>query len=293
MALMQRGMEDLQDWFSRRTAMFPYQAIMGGYSDNLTNPIYGLNFAIQSHPNMYVAGYGKVPFANIFNAAYETAVANALATLVDDPTHHFSMAQVRNLVYLFNYHLGIPMNIKGHMAPIIFIPPALAWQLIGDPEYRDAIKFAQDRGDTNALWTGLLEGTFVEGAFIIMDDYVPSAYIAGDAGYDATIGTVHYGPYANSTPTYMTNPRDAGTRKAAVVVGAGCISGGYASELAYESENADYKQFLGDAADCILGFQRSDIIDDDNYFGNGAGAFYQCATSLEMWFYAQDQLTAI
>jgi hypothetical protein len=293
MALMQRGMEDLQDWFSRRTAMFPYQAIMGNMSDNLTNPIYGLNFPIQSHPNSYVAGYGKVPFANVFNAAYETAMSNALATLVDDATHHFSMAQIRNLVYLFNWHLGIPMNIQGHMAPIIFIPPALAWQLIGDPEYRDALKFAQNRGDTNALWTGLLEGTFVEGAFLIMDDYVPSAYLNGDTNYDATIGTVHYGPYANSTPLYMSNPRDTGTRKAAVVVGAGCVSAGYASELGYESETADYQQFLGDAADTIMGFQRSDITDDDNYFGNGAGSFYQNATSLVMWFYAADQLTAI
>ena len=293
MALMQRGMEDLQDWFSRRTAMFPYQAILGNMSDNLTNPIYGLNFSLQSHPNTYVAGYGKVPFANVFNAAYETAVSNALATLVDDPTHHFSMAQIRNLVYLFNWHLGIPMNIQGHMAPIIFIPPALAWQLIADPEYRDALKFAQNRGDSNALWTGLLEGTFVEGAFIIMDDYVPSAYIVGDTGYDATIGTVHYGPYSNSTPLYMANPRDTGTRKPAIVVGAGCVSAGYASELGYESETADYNQFLGDAADTIMGFQRSDITDDDNYFGNGAGAFYQNATSLVMWFNAQDQLTAI
>ena len=293
MALMQRGMEDLQDWFSRRTAMFPYQALLGNYSDNLTNPLYGLNFSIQSHPNTYVAGYGKVPFANVFNAAYETAMSNALATLVDDPTHHFSMAQIRNLVYLYNWHLGIPMNIQGHMAPIIFIPPALAWQLIADPEYRDALKFAQNRGDTNALWTGLLEGTFVEGAFIIMDDYVPSAYITGDTGYDATIGTVHYGPYSNSTPTYMSNPRDTGTRKPAIVVGAGCISAGYGSELGYESETEDYKQFLGDAADTIMGFQRSDITDDDNYFGNGAGAFYQNATSVVMWFYAADQLTAI
>jgi hypothetical protein len=126
-----------------------------------------------------------------------------------------------------------------------------------------------------------------------MDDYVPSAYIVGDTGYDATIGTVHYGPYSNSTPLYMANPRDTGTRKPAIVVGAGCVSAGYASELGYESETADYNQFLGDAADTIMGFQRSDITDDDNYFGNGAGAFYQNATSLVMWFNAQDQLTAI
>ena len=292
MALMERGMYDLQDWFTRRVAMFPYQALLGGYSDNLTNPAYGLNFSQTSHPNTYVAGYGKVPFANVFNAAYETAVSNALATLVGDATHRFSMQAIRNLVYLFNYHLGIPMNIKGHMAPIIFIPPALAWQLISDPDYRDSIKFAQDRGDTNALWTGLLEGTFVAGAFLIVDDYVPSAYITGDTGYDSTAGTVNYGVYTAGIPQYMTNPRDGGVRKPAIVVGAGCISAGYGSELGFESETADYAQFLGDAADCIMGFQRADIIDDDNYFGNGAGAFYQCPTSVVGWYYAEDQLTS-
>ncbi len=288
MALMERGMSDLQDWFSRRMAMFPYQALLGNYSDNLTDPSYGLNFSIASHPNTYVAGYGKVPFANVFNAAYESAMVTALTTLVDDPTHHFNMQAIRNLVYLFNYHKGVPINIKGHAAPIIFIPPALAWQLMADPEYKESIKFAQDRGDSNALWTGLLEGSFVAGAFIIVDDYVPAAYFSGVTGYDSTLGTVHYG-----LPTYMANPRDSGTYKPAIVVGAGSISAGYGSELGFDNEKADYSQFLGDAADMIAGFQRSDIIDDDNYFGNGAGAFYENSTSVVEWFYAVDQLTAI
>jgi hypothetical protein len=288
MALMERGMKDLQDWFGRRMSMFPYQALLANYSDNITDPSYGLNLTLASHPNTYVAGFGKVPFANVFNAAYETAVSNNLAALVDDTAHHFTMQSIRNLVYLANYHKLQPINIKGRLAPVIFIPPALAWQLIADPEYRDNIKFAQDRGDDNAAWTGLLEGTFVAGAFVIIDDYVPAARVSTDPGYVAANGTVNYG-----LSTYMANPRDSGVRKPAIVVGAGCISAGYGSELGFESEHADYAQFLGDAADMIVGFQRSDIIDDDNYFGNGAGAFYENSTSLVEWFYASDQLTAI
>jgi hypothetical protein len=286
MALMERGMTDLQDWFGRRMSMFPYQALLANYSDNITDPIDGLGFSVASHPNTYVAGSGKVAFANTFNAAYETAVANALSGLVDDPTHHLTMQQIRNMVYLANYHKVESSNILGRSAPILFIPPALAWQLIQDPEYKDAVKFAEQRGDKNSLWTGILEGTFVAGAFLIVDDYVPAARISGDASYDATLGTVNYG-----LSTYMANPRDTGVRKPVVCVGNGAILAGYGSELGFESEHADYAQFLGDGADMITGFQRADITDDDNYFGNGAGAFYENSSSFVMWFYANDQLT--
>jgi hypothetical protein len=288
MALMERGASDLQDWFGRRLAMFPYHALLANYSDNITDPSYGLNLSLASHPHTYVAGYGKVPFSNVFNAAYETAVGVGLATLVGDPTQKFTMQAIRNLVYLFSYHGGQPINVGGGLGPVIFIPPALAWQLMADPEYHESVKFSQNRGDSNALWTGLLEGSWVAGAYLIVDDYVPSARITGDTGYDSTYGTVNYG-----LPTYMATPRDAGVRKPAIVVGAGCISAGYGSELSFSSEKADYEQFLGDAADMIVGFQRTDIIDDDNYLGNGAGSFYANQSSIVGWYYAEDVLSTL
>jgi len=288
MALMERGMLDLQDWFSRRLAMMPYEALLADYSDNLYDPTYGLNFSVTSHPNTYVSGYGKVPFANVFGATYETAVANGLATLADDSTHHFTMQQIKNLGYLANYQMIEKTNIKGHMAYILFIPPALAWQLEMDPEFKDVVKFAQERGETNLNWTGQLEGMFIDQCFVVIDDYVPAGRISGDSGYNSALGTVNYG-----LSTYMANPRDTGSRKPAILCGAGCISAGYGSELGFSSEKADYEQFLGDAADMICGLQRSDIIDDDNYFGNGAGAFYQNSSSLVEWFWANDQLVNI
>jgi hypothetical protein len=285
MALMERGMQDLQDWFSRRLAMFPYQAILGNYSDNLTDPDYGLNVSIASHPNLYVSGYGKVPFSNVFNADYETAVANALATLVDDADHHFKMQSIRDMCYLANFHKVQKLNIKGHLAYPIFIPPALAWQLAQDNEFQEFAKFAQNRGDTNWAWTGELDGIFIDQAFLIVDDYVPAARISGDDGYDSTLGTVNYG-LAN----YMENPRDNGSRKPAILCGAGAVACGYGSELSFASEDDDYKQWLADGADMIVGMQRSDIIDDDNYFGNGAHAFYENSSSIVEFFYANDEL---
>lgn len=171
---------------------------------------------------------------------------------------------------------------------ILFIHPAQAWQLKGDPEYQAYQKDAGVRGDMNTVWTGALEGTAVEGALIIIDDTIPAARITGDSGYDSTLGTVNYG-----LSTYMANPRDTAPRKPAIICGAGAVTVGYGSELGFESETADYSQFLGDAADMITGFERCDIIDDDNYFGNGAGAFYENPTSLVLFTYSPDQLTAI
>jgi hypothetical protein len=288
MALMERGKNDLQDWFSRRMAQFPYHALMGGFSNNLTDPVDGIGFTVKSHPNQYVAGFGKVAFANLFDAAYETATSNALATLSDVPDKHFSLDKIKNMVYLANFHKLTPLMIQGKLLYLIFIPPALAWQLKQDSEYLTYLKDAGVRGNENIIFTGQLEGTYIEGAFLVVDDTMPAARISGDTGYDATWGTVNYG-----LDTYMANPRDEGSRKAALICGAGAITAGYGSELAFESEDADYKQFLGDSADMITGFERCDIIDDDNYFGNGAGAFYENNSSLIYWFYADDALTSI
>lgn len=288
MSLMERGQADLKDWFTRRLGAYPYQAILGGYSDNLTDPDYGLNFSIKSHPNCYVADYGKIPFANVFNAAYETAVATGISTLVNNTAKHFRLQSVRNMVYLADQQQITPILINGKLLYILFIHPAQAWQLKKDPEYQLYVKDAGVRGDQNVVWTGQLEGTHVEGALILIDATIPSARINGDPGYDSALGTVNYG-----LSTYMASPRDTGARKPAIICGEGAVTVGYGSELGFESETADYGQFLGDAADMMTGFERGDIIDDDNYFGNGAGSFHSNSSSLVMFFHSPDTLTAI
>lgn len=288
MSLMERGQSDLQDWFTRRIGAYPYQAILGGYSDNLTDPEWGINFTIKSHPNCYVADNGKVPFANVFDAAYETAVETALTTLVPGSAKEFKLQTIKNMVYLADYHKVEPILINGRLLYILFIHPAQAWQLKKDPEYLSYVKDAGVRGDQNVVWTGQLEGTMVEGALILIDATLPAARISTDAGYDSALGTVNYG-----LSTYMASPRDAGVRKPAIICGAGSVTAGYGSELGFESETADYGQFLGDAADMIVGFERCDIIDDDNYFGNGAGSFYENASSIVLFTYSPDLLSAI
>lgn len=288
MSLMERGQSDLQDWFTRRIGAYPYQAILGGYSDNLTDATWGINFSIKSHPNCYVADYGKIPFANVFNAAYETAVETGLATLADADAKYFKLQTIRNMVYLADSHKIEPILINGRLLYILFIHPAQAWQLKKDPEYQSYVKDAGVRGDQNVVWTGQLEGTMVEGALILIDATIPGARISTDDGYNSVFGTVNYG-----LSNYMASPRDTAPRKPAIICGAGAVTAGYGSELGFESETADYSQFLGDAADMIVGFERCDIIDDDNYFGNGAGSFYENSSSMVLFTYSPDTLTAI
>ena len=289
MALMERGGEDLRDWFSRKLAFYPYFALFTGYSDNLTDATYGVNMSQKSHPNFYVKGWGaRVAFSNTFDAAYETAVATALASLSDDPGDYFAAKSIRDMVYLASYHKILPMTINGQEVYVIFIHPAQMRQLRRDSEWLEAQKFAGVRGQENQIFTGISEGYIYEGAYIIVDNTIPGVRIAGDTGYDATRGTVNYG-----SSLYMANPRDVSNRKLAVLCGAGAITAGYGSELAFNSRTADYGQFMGDGAGMILGMERADIIDDDNYFGNGAGAFYENSSSLVYGTWSPDGLTDI
>jgi len=289
MSLMERGAEDLKDWFSRKLSFFPYFALFTGYSDNLTHPTDGVNKTQRSHPNFYVKGYGtKVPFNHIFDAAYETAVAAALSTLDSETEDGFSMKSLRDLSYLAAKHKILKIPFGQYAFHVVFIHSAQMRQLRRDPEFIEYFKFAADRGKDNPLFTGVSEGIPIESIMLYVDDTIPAARLSQDDGYDATRGTINYG-----LTTYMANPRDVAPRKIALLCGAGAVTGGYGSALDFSSRTADYGQFLGDAADMMCGFERGDIIDDDNYFGYGAGAVLENASSIAYATYSPDELTDI
>ncbi len=288
MALMERGYEDLKDWFTRYLAIQPYLAIMQGYSDNLTHPTFGLNLTPKSHPNIYVAGSGKVAFGGTFNSAYETAVATALATLNNASTQGMTFKRLMNMVYLAALNKIEPIVVDNKQLVLIILDHVQAFQLKQDSEYQTYLKDAGIRGNENLIFTGRLEGTYIEGAYIVIDETKPAARISGDAGYDTDLGyTVQYG-----RTDYMAMDREDGARRPAVVVGAGAVTCGYGSPLSFESEKADYSAFLGDAADMIIGYERADIIDSDNYFGLGANTFYGNFSSFLYFTYGTESISA-
>ena len=288
MALMERAYEDLRDWFTRKLAIQPYLAIMQGYSDNITDPTFGLNLSPKSHPNIYVAGSGKVAFSGVFNPAYETAVATALASLNNPATQGMTFKRLMNMVYLAALNKVQPIVVDGKKLILVILDHVQALQLKQDTEYQTYLKDAGIRGKDNLIFTGQLEGTYIEGAYIIIDETKPCARISGDAGYDTSLGyTVQYG-----RTDYMSQDRDDGARRPAVVVGAGAVTCGYGDPLGFESETADYGQFKGDAADMIIGYERADIIDSDNYFGLGANTFYGNFSSFLYFTYGQETISS-
>lgn len=282
-ALMERGYEDLKDWFGRKIGFYPYQALMQGYSDNLTDGTYGVNRTAKSHPNLYVKGYGKATWSAT-PATYETNVATALSSLSDEDTDKFTCKSLRDMSYIATLHMIEPVKIAGGEYYIVFISPGQMRQLRQDSEWQQIHREAGVRGPGNQIFTGMTEGYPFEGLYIIVDNTIPGARISGDTGYDATRGTINYGG-----ALYMATPRDLiSVRRGAILVGQGAISCGYGEELSFDSRTADYGELLADAARAILGMERADIYDDDNYLGGGADSFYGNFSSLEYFTYSPE-----
>lgn len=292
MALMERGANDLKDWFSRWMAVQPYFALLTGYSEHLTDPIYGVNVTMKSHPNLYVQGLGKVSTTGFGTSTYEQAVKTALSSLSDTSGDYFGATSIENMVYLARRHRIQPLKLGGQEVYVIFIHSAQALQLMRDPEFTEPVKFAWERGKDNPLFTGVVEGMIWKGALIIIDDTIPPAFIYGDSEFDASKSTTgdNNGVMYFNRDTFMANPVVSGARRPAILVGQGAITCGYASELSFETREADYSQFISDGADMIVGFERADIYDDDGYFGQ-AGAFLENTSSLVYFTYSPDNIT--
>ena len=293
MALMERGAEDLRDWFSRWISFQPYLALLTGYREHLTDPVYGIpNLKMKSHPNFFVQGYGKVSLTGFGTSTYEGNVKTALASLTDTSGDYFSMASIRNMVYYANQLKIQPVQFGNQAVYIIFISPAQAFQLKQDPQFIEPMKFAWERSKDNPLFTGIVEGLLLENALLVVDNTIPYALINGDSGFVASMSTTgdNNGVMYFNRDTYMSNPIASGVRSLAVLVGQGAITCGYASELEYNTMEDDYGQFIGDGADMIVGFERADIYDEDGYFGS-KGSFLENVSSLVYATYSPTQIT--
>lgn len=295
MKLLEKGSSDLKDWFSRLLPFEMMASILKGYSENITDTTWGLGVTAKSHPNSYVQGHGRVAWstAYTFDAGYETNMATALATLTDTASKYFSAQSIKNMVYLARKHKIQPIVVKGYEVFLIFIHSAQMRQLRNDPEWYQAQKDAAARGNDNQIFTGVSEGYLYEGSYIIVDDTIPAARISGDTdtdlfgiAYDSALGTVNYG-----VANYMANPRDISPRKPALLLGAGAVLAANVKGFKLTTEVADHEQKIEDAGRMIYGFQRADLIDDDNLMKNGAGAFYDNTTSLVYWTWSEDTVT--
>lgn len=295
MKLIERGSSDLKDWFSRLLPFEMMFSLLRGYSENITDTNFGRGVSAKSHPNSYVQGYGRVPWDTdyTFDAGFETNYATALASLSDTSTKYFSAQSIKNMVYLARKHKIQPITVNGFEVFLIFIHSAQMRQLRNDPEWYQAQKDAGERGQKNQIFTGVSEGYLYEGSFIIVDDTIPAARVSGDSdtdlfgvAYDSTKGTVNYG-----VSEYMENPRDVSPRKPALLLGAGAVLAANIKGFKLTTEMSDHEQQIEDAGRMIYGFQRADLIDDDNMLKRGANLFYDNNTSLVYWTWSPDVVT--
>jgi hypothetical protein len=222
------------------------------------------------------------------NKLSQTAYVGGNQTSAGSPYSAFTAKVVRDIVFMAYKYKIQPIQAptdKGQFGILILVHPAQIRQLRADYEWQIAQQFAGVRGPENQRFTGESEMYLYEGALLLVDNTLPAIRVSGDTGWDTNLGTINYGKAA-----YMANPRDDGSRKPAIALGQGAILGGYASPLTFENEEFDYNQFQGEAMDCIIGFERADITDDDGFWGT-AGNFYENPSSLVCVTWSPDSTT--
>lgn len=283
--LLESGADDLRDWFSRLFAFEPMFAVVKGYCNSVTDANYGRNVSAKSHPNFYVQGDGKVSWSSshTFDAGYETNVATALGTLSDTSSKRFDSQAIRDMVFLAaNTHRIPKIKYGGREGYMIFVTPSHMRQLRKDTDWLSAMKDAASRGKDNQIFTGMMEGYWYEGAWLIEDPTIPACRVSGDSdtsvygtAYDSNEGTVNYG-----IVNFLATPMDVSPRKLAILVGAGAVMAANVKGFKLTTEITDHEQKIEDGGRMFYGFQRADKIDDENVFGNGAGTLYENTTSL-------------
>jgi|GEM_PF-1525283 len=296
------GAGELKDWFSR---LIPFEflfAALTGYSRNLHDTSYGVGYSMRSHPNIYVQSDGQVLFkssagthvAYTFDSGYEKNVATALGTLTDTPSDYFSSQSIRNMVALARGHKIQPIEYQGQEVFLIFITSAQIRQLRQDEDWLKAQHYAAMRGKDNQIFTGLMEGYIYEGALLIVDDTIPGTRISTSSDFDSTYalsttGDVYGVQYYPSN--FMEIPYDTSPLKPAILLGQGAILGAEGAGFKFTQEISDHGQQIEDGGRMIYGATRADIIDDDNFLGNGANTFYDNSSSLVYYTYSPTTIT--
>lgn len=248
---------DIADINRRWQAYAPYDAMYRGFSENLfADPI---NMTQKSHPNFYVAGYGKVAY-NSDNTVYETAIAAQLENLGADDG--LTVQAIRNLQYYGSQHMIVPTNAGGYAVKgVLIISDAQMMQLASDPLFEKIhIALITADGKGAALFTGAYEAHLIEGVLILVDVNNPGCLISGDSGYDATCGVINYG---NVNP--LSNPIHASDIKLAIYMGASAILCANTVSLQFKNRSDDYENIKGEAGRTVVGYTRADRYDHDNY----------------------------
>lgn len=253
--------QEFQHYNQRLQAYSPYDAMYQGFDQQLLDTT-ELSLTRRSHPNFYVAGYGRVAF-NSTNSAYETAIAAQLTNLGSTDT--MSVQVIRNLAQLGAHHLIVPTTagpyaVKG----VMIISDAQMRQLVEDALFEKVqIQMVTKDGSNAPFFSGAYASFLIEGVLVLVDINNPGVWISGDSDYDSSRGTINYG---NSNP--LANPIHNSDIKLGIYMGASAILCGSTRGLTMENETDDYKNVKGECSQTVIGYNRADRFDHDGFLAD-------------------------
>lgn len=280
--------------------------MLSGYGLDLIAPSANGGRAVTavSHPNFFVAGYGRVGYGagRPGTAAYEAEIETRVNGLNDETTEGFNVDLILNIVQEAPRLKIAPILFKdGFWFYPIFCTDSQWRQLQRDPAFKDQYKRAN-------FPKSLAESPLSNGA---------EAYIGGAAIYpdvkgwglrtnatDAlvTAGTVEYGPAPTAAQrtagrrvgTYI-NALDTNDRKVAILLGASALSIGVGARPKMMDDDKDYGNIKGVAVDFIQSIVRNDIYDQDGLDPSGlaAGDFQENTSSLVIATYSPQALAYV
>lgn len=265
--LLMQIWDNLKDEFisynQRWQAYAPYDAAYRGFSDNILAPKseggFGDVIKQRSHPNFYVAGYGRVPFDSD-PQAYENAIKTQLDNLGSDDK--MTMQVIRNAQIYGSRHMIVPTTAGPYQVKgILILNDAQMAQLAEDPLFEKLhVALITKEGTNAALFTGAYEAHLVEGVLILVDINNPGVWTAGDTGYDSNRGIINYG-----NPNPLENPIHQSDRKLALYIGASAILCGHTVPLGFKNRTADYDNVRGESSYTVIGYTRADRYDHDGF----------------------------
>lgn len=268
-ALMKKAASELNDYLSRWKDYNYYLALLMGYSQNLfaTKENKGLNITPYSHPNFFVANAAAIS-GTPFTDAYEANIISAINGLTDQASCYFSTAAIDAMCFYASQRRIPKYDVGGgEKAWIIAISTAQKNQLLNDSKW---VAAQQSLKSINPTLTGIVEGRYRE-AYIIVDPTIPGI-IPSNAGHTNVNPLVSTGSTRNliqyGNANYMANPINTVTNySVAILMGSSSIVAGNAKKITVREETFDYGEKQAEGASMIVGATRSDVIDNDGYFG--------------------------
>jgi hypothetical protein len=225
-----------------------------GFSRNITAAVANSGYAITKryHPNMWVAGNGKVTWSGT-PQTHANNIGTALDTLTDVTGDHFTVANLEKMrAYVQTIPLE-PIMVKGKPYYLMLAHSNAIAQLRTDPNFKEINSQGHLRG---------LENPMFASAEIFQANFLIYERIFSALGYAQ--GTPSAGNYTLTVGA--TQPKvalDTAPRKAAVVFGNGALAKGMAGGIVIGKQDQNIQGFEEMAIRQIFGYARTTNYDVD------------------------------